>query len=503
MVQTLFDAMLPRGRAESPNERTLADLLDQHGFDRLQHEQIRTDLKEGRIGLAQNRLPASAAIEDVQPADVVDTTGWVVRTQSPASLTSVQPGDVVDAAGWVGSSASPQPARPPATELRDRGLDSLRNGEIAVVTLAAGAGSRWTQGAGVVKALHPFCKLAGRHRTFMEVHLAKSRRVSRQAGIAIPHVFSTSYLTHAPIQEFLTRQNNYSYDGPILLSPGRSVGLRLVPTVRDLRFMWEEMPQQLLDEQQQKVRDSLRQALINWARSAGEASDYTDNVPLQCLHPVGHWYEVPNLLRNGVLAALLSERPQLKYMLLHNIDTLGADVDPAILGLHIRSGAGLTFEVIARRIEDRGGGLGCVNGRVRLIEGLAMPREEAEFGLSYYNSNTCWIDLDKLLAAFVLTRADLADEPRVTTAIRNLAAKMPTYITLKDVKKRWGHGQEDVFPVAQFEKLWVDMTALPEIDSRFAVVPRLRGQQLKEQAQLDGWLRDGSAAYVESLCDWE
>ncbi len=503
MVQTLFDAMLPRGRAESPNERTLADLLDQHGFDRLQHEQIRADLKEGRIGLAQNRLPASAAIEDVQPADVVDTTGWVVSTQSPASLTSVQPGDVVDAAGWVGSSASPLPARPPATALRDLGLNSLREGEIAVVTLAAGAGSRWTQGAGVVKALHPFCKLAGRHRTFMEVHLAKSRRVSRQAGIAIPHVFSTSYLTHAPIQEFLTRQNNYSYDGPILLSPGRSVGLRLVPTVRDLRFMWEEMPQQLLDEQQQKVRDSLRQALINWARSAGEASDYTDNVPLQCLHPVGHWYEVPNLLRNGVLAALLSERPQLKYMLLHNIDTLGADVDPAILGLHIRSGAGLTFEVIARRIEDRGGGLGSVNGRVRLVEGLAMPREEAEFGLSYYNSNTCWIDLDKLLAAFVLTRADLAEEPRVTTAIRNLAAKMPTYITLKDVKKRWGHGQEDVFPVAQFEKLWVDMTALPEIDSRFAVVPRLRGQQLKEQAQLDGWLRDGSAAYVESLCDWE
>ena len=28
----------------------------------------------------------------------------------------------------------------------------------------------------------------------------------------------------------------------------------------------------------------------------GEANDYLDNLPLQCLHPVGHWYEVPNLL---------------------------------------------------------------------------------------------------------------------------------------------------------------------------------------------------------------
>jgi len=37
---------------------------------------------------------------------------------------------------------------------------------------------------------------------------------------------------------------------------------------------------------------------------------------------------------------------------------------------------------------------------------------------------------------------------------------------------------------------------------RFVVVPQLRGQQLKEQAQLDSWLRDGSAAYVDSLCAW-
>jgi len=146
------------------------------------------------------------------------------------------------------------------------------------------------------------------------------------------------------------------------------------------------------------------------------------------------------------------------------------------------------------------------------VEGLAMPREEAEFGLSFYNSNTCWIDLDKILAAFGLTREDILSSPlhdgvgegnKIASAIRAMASKMPTYITLKEVKKRWGQGQEDVFPVTQFEKLWVDMTALPEVDSRFVVVPRLRGQQLKDQAQLDGWLRDGSAAYVESLCDWQ
>jgi hypothetical protein len=34
------------------------------------------------------------------------------------------------------------------------------------------------------------------------------------------------------------------------------------------------------------------------------------------------------------------------------------------------------------------------------------------------------------------------------------------------------------------------------------MVSRPRGQQLKDPAQLDGWLRDGSAAFVERLCDW-
>ena len=41
-----------------------------------------------------------------------------------------------------------------------------------------------------------------------------------------------------------------------------------------------------------------------------------------------------------------------------------------------------------------------------------MPREEDEFDLTYYNTLTTWIDIDRLLAAFGLTRADLADDAK-------------------------------------------------------------------------------------------
>jgi hypothetical protein len=272
---------------------------------------------------------------------------------------------------------------------------------------------------------------------------------------------------------------------------------------RDLRFAWEETPHQLLDEQAQKMRQSVHAALIGWARSQGEGADYTDNLPNQCMHPVGHWFEVPNMLRNGTLAQLLTKNPNLRYLMVHNIDTLGATLDAALLGHHIATQKMFSFEVTARRVDDRGGGLARVDDQVRLVEGLAMPRITDEFGLRFYNTLTNWIDIDGMLTLFGLTRDDIMQNPeRVNQAVRAMATRMPTYVTIKDVKKRWGNGQEDIYPVAQFEKLWGDMTALPDATVNFLQVTRLRGQQLKDQAQLDGWLRDGSAAYIDALCDW-
>src|SRR3954470_9501626 len=239
MVQTLFDRLFPRGRDDDGTGQSLQQLLDENRFDPRQHEQIRKDLKSGRIGLAQNRLPANTIIEDVEPEDVVDAQAAL--DPSYAAI----------------------------------GRKALADGAVAVVSLAAGVGSRWTQGAGVVKALHPFAKLGGKHRSFVEVHLAKSRRTGKQVGTMPAHVLTTSYLTHEPIAQYLARENQYGYAGPLRLYPGRSIGLRLIPMVRDRRFHWEETPQLIQDEQKQKVIESAHAALIGWAQSMGEGSDYT------------------------------------------------------------------------------------------------------------------------------------------------------------------------------------------------------------------------------------
>ena len=97
---------------------------------------------------------------------------------------------------------------------------------------------------------------------------------------------------------------------------------------------------------------------------------------------------------------VLESHPNLETLLLHNIDTLGASLNLAALGHHLEAGNNLTFEVIPRRIEDRGGGLARINGKVRILEGLAQPREEDELNLSYYNSMSTWIQIEDILKLF-------------------------------------------------------------------------------------------------------
>jgi UDP-N-acetylglucosamine pyrophosphorylase len=467
LVSNLFKVSDPSSQANrAAEDEKAAQIKQANGFDFIQHEEIREQLQKGRIGLSRNRLPSETRIEDVRPGEI-------------ARLEEIS-----------GS--------------RERGEEAICAGRVGVMSLAAGVGSRWTKGAGVIKALNPFVEIEGEHRSFLEIHMAKTRKLAEQYNSTIPHLVATSYLTHEPIRNKLEKSGNFGYMGPVMLSPGRSIGQRFVPMERDLRFMWEEMPQETLDENKQKVRDAVRRSMIGWAQSKGEATDYVDNIAAQRFSPLGHWYEVSNLLRNGTLARLLEEQPQLATIMLHNIDTLGADIDPAALGHHLASGNVLTFEVVPRRIEDRGGGLARVNGQLRLLEGLAQPREEDELNLSYYNTMTTWIQVDPLLKLFGLSREDLqkGDEAQLSKAVRNMAQRISTYVTIKEVKYRWGHGQEDIYPVTQIEKLWSDMSGLADIKCGYIAVPRQRGQQMKDPAQLDAWVADGSRDYIAAISNF-
>ena len=260
-----------------------------------------------------------------------------------------------------------------------------------------------------------------------------------------------------------------------MLSPGQAVGLRMVPMVRDLRFAWEEMPQQILDEQQQKVRESLHAALIGWAQQAGEGKRlHRQSSRCNACIRSATGSRFPTCCATACCAQLLER-------------AAAAQVPDAAQHRHAgrrpgsrrcwactsRAGAGLTFEVITRRIDDRGGGLARVNGARASGRrpGDAAGRGRVPALLLQHDDD---VDRHRPAAGGLRPDARRSGDPRRKSPPPSATwpRKMPTYITLKDVKKRWGHGQEDVFPVAQFEKLWGDMTALPEVDCGYVVVSR-------------------------------
>jgi UDP-N-acetylglucosamine pyrophosphorylase len=436
----------------------------QYGFNTVSHEHMRTQLKSGKIGLSKNRLPITTDIRDVNNDEIQH---FEMENSIP--------------------------------ELEEIGRKAISQSRAGVVTFAGGMGSRWTEGAAVVKAINPFVKMAGKYRTFIEIHLAKSRKTAQLTGNPVPHAFTTSYLTHNAITDYLKHSDYFGAKDTIYLSPGKSIGRRVYPMQRDLNFFWKEQLQQKLDDKAQKVQDDLRQAMIEWTRSKGEGSDYAENRTMLRFNPPGHWYEIPNLIKNNTLSEMLRNNQNLDYLLCHNIDTMGAELDNTLLGMHINSGSCMTFEVTPRRIIDQGGGLAKVNGRLQLIEGTALPRDEDEFRLSYYNTLTHWISIDSLLDFFSLDRQLLLDAPdnpklqqTIIKSIHEIEKKIPTYVTIKNVKYLWGSGQEDIYPVAQFEKLWGDMTVLDNLPISYVAVSRYRGQQLKEPSHRDMWFQDGS-----------
>ena len=249
-VSGLFERMIPDSKEENKKHENLNELLKNHGFNSEFHDTIKTALKSGQIGLAQNRLRSGIKITD----------------SSQMKLQKLESNE--------------------KDQIIDTGEKAIQNGELAIITLAGGVGSRWTKGAGVVKSLHPFSKFGGKHRNFIDLHLAKNQKTAKKYNKQLPHIFTTSYLTHQPIKQYLDSKPEVERNTSVLLSPGQFIGLRFIPPKEIYDFIGKNLSQQMLDEQAQKMRESLHNALINWAKSNGEGENYTDNLA-STMYPSG------------------------------------------------------------------------------------------------------------------------------------------------------------------------------------------------------------------------
>ena len=85
MINNLFPVTRAAGDAASTDwDRAAEAIRRENGFDPVQHEQLRDDLRRGRIGLARNRLPVDVEIRDVDDADLILAQGPFPDARHPS-----------------------------------------------------------------------------------------------------------------------------------------------------------------------------------------------------------------------------------------------------------------------------------------------------------------------------------------------------------------------------------------------------------------------------------
>jgi UTP--glucose-1-phosphate uridylyltransferase len=243
----------------------------------------------------------------------------------------------------------PAPGEGAYADAYETGLAAYGRGEVAVAVLNGGMATRF---GGVVKGVVE----AVDGLSFLELKAREAARAARASGGDVPFVVMNGFATDEPTRAFVRERG---LPEPLFFS--QSVLLRLT--------------------------------------SDGELFLGDDGAPSP--YSPGHGDFVPSVRASGVLDELRARG--VRTLLLSNVDNLGARPDPAVLGMHLLSGRGLTAEVVAKAPGDRGGAPARVDGRTMHVEDFRFPAGFDPDRIGVFGTNTFHVDLDVLDADYPLT----------------------------------------------------------------------------------------------------
>jgi len=236
--------------------------------------------------------------------------GEIVEAPPAGTLEPLRPGDVIPL---------PAPGSTEHARLTGVGDRMLREGRVAALVVAGGAGTRF---GGAVKALVPVVE----GRTFLDLKLLDVERVSERVGRPVPVALMVSFLTGSGIAEHLAAHP---------------------PRVPVLPFLQAQLPR-LTPE--------------------GAIAREADGAP--SLAPSGHG-DVFRALRESEVGETL-RGIGVEHVYFSNVDNLAATLDPVVLGMHAEGGASMTVEVTPRRAPDGKLDVGAapvrVGGQLQLVE---------------------------------------------------------------------------------------------------------------------------------------
>jgi len=92
-----------------------------------------------------------------------------------------------------------------------------------------------------------------------------------------------------------------------------------------------------------------------------------------------------------------------KYLLVSNVDNLGATADPTVIGGHISGQSPVSFEVARRNAADKGGAPVWCQDKLLIVEGFRFPDSFDITPLPAFNTNTMFMKIDLLEQNIPLT----------------------------------------------------------------------------------------------------
>ena len=303
-------------------------------------------------------------------------------------------------------------------ELEQLGLEAVRQGQLGVVVLNGGMATRF---GGVVKGTVPVLSSA---RSFLGLSAEDLRRNSAAAGGEVPLFCMNSFATDAATRAHFAAHDNFGLGADVVEHFTQSVAVRM-------------------DERGQLL-----------ATDSGEASPYGP----------GHGDFAASFRRCGALQRFLERGG--RYLLVRNVDNLGARVDPVVLGHHIQSGREMTVELAPKWPDDVGGSPFQYLGRTQLIEQLRYPDGFDPDIVEVFNTNTFTFSADALDRDFDLGWyfVEKEVEGRKAVQVEHLIGEMTAHLSTNFLQVRRSGSRSRFLPVKTPEDL---QAAIGEIEARY------------------------------------
>jgi UTP--glucose-1-phosphate uridylyltransferase len=225
-------------------------------------------------------------------------------------------------------------------ELVELGARAIGRGELGVVVLNGGMATRFGgRVKGVVRALEP-------DRSFLGLVAEDLRAAEARHGGRVRLYLMNSFATDAATKAHLAEHRHFGLDPAQVHHFTQFISVRMRP---DGELFFDQ---------------------------AGEVSPYGP----------GHGDFAPAFRHSGCLQRFLQDGG--RWLLVRNVDNVGARIDAGILGLHIDSGRDMTVEVAPKWPGDVGGAPFVLDGRLQLVEQLRYPKGFTGEDATVFNTNT-------------------------------------------------------------------------------------------------------------------